>query len=415
MRVMNKQSAKRDRPLRDRIAVINMFASWANSLAAEYWIKTISGIQDIAVSEGTVIDFIDRDMFDRRIVSRMHRMYDGIIAAIPAGNAAQTLWNAVSERLPSVAVMSMPRKEPRAFVGTDDALAIRKVMSHCAEEGHRSFVYAGLDRESYAAIRKQAFLNSLPKNAAGRTVNYRHLYEKHGPYAPDRAAEALLDDIRARPVDAVVFESDFFASRFIKHADRSGLSIPRDIAVAGFNDMPERPLPVALTTIRHDGISIGRTAARMLFAQIRGNGGTGTALIEPALIIRRSSLKNSLGGESGDAFKHFVEARIREWHPYPEMIRSLPSTIGISRTQFSRRFSHVFGKSFVAYVNDVRIASAARSLAGSDEGITSIAMNTGFNNHTNFMKFFRRSYGCTPGEYRMRERTKVASKEHHNS
>lgn len=405
MHVQRTSRAKRTGTQRHRIAVINMFATWANSLATEYWVKTISGIQDIAVSGSVIVDFIDRTMLSARTTQKIVRDYAGVIAAVPNDAARQRMWQAIETRLPSVSLMSMPRVRPRAFVGTDDALAIRKIMSHLCEEGHRSFIYAGLDVESYAATRRQAFLASLPRDAEKRTFNYRHLYAAHGPYAPDRAAEELLSEIRHRPADAVIFESDFLASRFIKHAVREGISIPADVAVTGFNDVPEHPLPVALTTIRHDGVSIGRTAARMLIAQIRGSGGTGRTLIEPALIIRRSSLNNSLGDGNSDAFRYFVEARIREWHPYPEMIRSLPNTLGMSRTRFSRRFTRVFRKNLVAYVNDVRIASAARSLSGSDDGITTIAMNSGFNNHTNFMKFFRRAYGCTPSEYRARMRT----------
>ncbi|MBL8991901.1 MAG: helix-turn-helix transcriptional regulator, partial [Spirochaetia bacterium] len=76
----------------------------------------------------------------------------------------------------------------------------------------------------------------------------------------------------------------------------------------------------------------------------------------------------------------------------------------MSPAAFSKTFQRVFGTGFVAYVNDHRVVLAAQALVQSRDSVTAIAMNVGFNNHTNFMTFFRRVHGCSPSEYRMKKR-----------
>lgn len=66
-------------------------------------------------------------------------------------------------------------------------------------------------------------------------------------------------------IDVVFCGSDVIAHGVITEAQATGLSIPRDIAVMGFGDMPfAAHTHPPLTTVRIDGRSIGQQAARFI-------------------------------------------------------------------------------------------------------------------------------------------------------
>lgn len=72
-------------------------------------------------------------------------------------------------------------------------------------------------------------------------------------------------------LDAVFCGSDVIAHGVITEAQSTGLSIPRDIAVMGFGDMPfAAHTHPPLTTVRIDGCSIGQQAARFILDRVRG-------------------------------------------------------------------------------------------------------------------------------------------------
>jgi transcriptional regulator GlxA family with amidase domain len=52
------------------------------------------------------------------------------------------------------------------------------------------------------------------------------------------------------------------------------------------------------------------------------------------------------------------------------------------------------------YVNEFRLAHAARLLADTDESVANIATQSGFIARSNFYRAFQRIYGQSPIEYR---------------
>jgi DNA-binding LacI/PurR family transcriptional regulator len=69
----------------------------------------------------------------------------------------------------------------------------------------------------------------------------------------------------------------------------SGLSIPGDISVVGFDDIPEAAhFYPPLTTIRQNFTEIGRRAVSLLLAELQGTH-VDQAQITPELVVRRST------------------------------------------------------------------------------------------------------------------------------
>jgi AraC-like DNA-binding protein len=78
-------------------------------------------------------------------------------------------------------------------------------------------------------------------------------------------------------------------------------------------------------------------------------------------------------------------------------VSSLASMTSISFNRFIKKRT---GKTFVNYINDVRIGYAARWLVEKDLSISEIAFKTGFNNIANFNRSFKAIKKCTPSQYK---------------
>lgn len=80
---------------------------------------------------------------------------------------------------------------------------------------------------------------------------------------------------------------------------------------------------------------------------------------------------------------------------------------GMSSGTFSRFFARQFGKPFVVYVAEVRIANACRLLRERDSSVSDVAHEVGFHNLANFNRTFLRLKGMTPSAYRKIARAAV--------
>lgn len=74
--------------------------------------------------------------------------------------------------------------------------------------------------------------------------------------------------------------------------------------------------------------------------------------------------------------------------------------VRLSPAAFSRFFARSVGKTFVAYVGELKISAACRLLTESDRPVLEIALASGFNNLANFNRRFRTLKGVTPSVWR---------------
>jgi AraC-like DNA-binding protein len=72
----------------------------------------------------------------------------------------------------------------------------------------------------------------------------------------------------------------------------------------------------------------------------------------------------------------------------------------MSPVSFNRFIKKRTGKTFVNYLNDIRIGYAARWLVEKDLSISEIAFKSGFNNIANFNRIFKSIKNTTPSQYR---------------
>ncbi len=87
-------------------------------------------------------------------------------------------------------------------------------------------------------------------------------------------------------------------------------------------------------------------------------------------------------------------------------LASLSSVVHMNKNYFCKFFKEKTGKTPFVYLNEYRINQAAAQLLMSDAPITEIALNTGFDNMSYFIRQFKHCKGCTPSAFRSMEHPK---------
>jgi AraC-like DNA-binding protein len=95
-----------------------------------------------------------------------------------------------------------------------------------------------------------------------------------------------------------------------------------------------------------------------------------------------------------------VVSRITDHLSESHSAAELAAELGMSESRFSRFFRRATGNNFTDFVNRVRISRACQLLMDTDQQITHICYEVGFNNVANFNRRFLQSKGMTPSEFR---------------
>lgn len=99
------------------------------------------------------------------------------------------------------------------------------------------------------------------------------------------------------------------------------------------------------------------------------------------------------------AFQQLVETRFAPWH----QVAQYANRLGCSEKSLTRAALQVAGVTAKAAIAARINLEAKRLLAHSTMPVTLIGEHLGFDDPTNFVKFFKRETACTPGEFRRRQ------------
>lgn len=172
-------------------------------------------------------------------------------------------------------------------VSMDNLEAGRLATAHLLQRGRRRLALVNGNRAIYRsyAERRQGFLEAL----RGRGCPKPLMLESSGTQLADMDPIAQQLVARRHEVDGlVVAAGDLYALRLMDDLQRAGIRVPEDMAVIGFDDIPEAE-GRGLTTIMQPFDLFGERAVTMLLDMIKHGQSPGPWLVEPALIIRKTS------------------------------------------------------------------------------------------------------------------------------
>ena len=93
-----------------------------------------------------------------------------------------------------------------------------------------------------------------------------------------------------RGLTAVFVANDQMALGLLRRLHETGMEVPRDLSVVGFDDIPEAAyFTPPLTTIRQDFTELGRRCLHVLLSRIDGGTGSTRVVVAPELVVRAST------------------------------------------------------------------------------------------------------------------------------
>jgi DNA-binding LacI/PurR family transcriptional regulator len=189
----------------------------------------------------------------------------------------------VDQGVPVVVVEGDPEKAPWT-VGVDQVAGAEAGTRHLIELGHQDVVHvAGPTSWTEARARLRGYRNAM--YAAGLRPS-RHL---EGDWSARSGYEAGREIAGRDDVSAVFCANDQMALGLLLSLSEAGRSVPGDISVVGFDDIPEAAYLIPpLTTVRQDFATVGQRAIEILRAAIADDP-TPDRLISPELVIRSST------------------------------------------------------------------------------------------------------------------------------
>lgn len=81
-------------------------------------------------------------------------------------------------------------------------------------------------------------------------------------------------------------------------------------------------------------------------------------------------------------------------------VSEMAQQIHLAESSFSRYFSNRTRKTFITFVNEVRLSHACKLLSENQINISEVCFQCGFNNLSNFNRLFKKMYGISPLVYR---------------
>lgn len=136
------------------------------------------------------------------------------------------------------------------------------------QRAHRRIAFIGVPNTSPGERRLSAFRQAMSESR----LPVPDAYVKSGDFtseAGERAMEELMSLLE--PPTAVFACNDLMGLGCIMRAKAMGLSIPRDVAVVGFDDIPQASwISPKLTTVSQHPLEIGQRLAQALFERIDG-------------------------------------------------------------------------------------------------------------------------------------------------
>ena len=95
-------------------------------------------------------------------------------------------------------------------------------------------------------------------------------------------------------------------------------------------------------------------------------------------------------------------ARLESEFFLPTSLNEAARSTGLSRRRFTQLFRSITGQSWHKYLLGLRLHHARQLLSATDEMILSVALESGFDDLSNFNHVFRQAVGCSPSEFRTR-------------
>jgi len=229
----------------------------------------------------------DEDEEQRLAQMLLQRQVDGILV-VTAGTGAETIRLCRDHDVPFVAVDRRPEGAEADVVRTDSEAGAHKLGQLLVELGHRNMAaLAGPASVPTAADRVAGFRRAVVTEAG-----LPEPLVLYGSFSIESGRDMALRAMATEPRPTAVFAANNFVAIGTQHAlDELGLRVPEDVAVVGFDDLPEAMVTFPfLTVVAQPAFEIGLQSVALLLDRLANpDGPTRDVILPTRLVVRKSS------------------------------------------------------------------------------------------------------------------------------
>ena len=273
----------------------HMFGLIISDITNPFFPELVKAFEDIAVEHGQEV-LVTNTNYDpvrmEKCVRRMlQRKVDGV--AIMTSEMDERLIRSFSKRgMPMVFLDNGLPSKGACTIHVDYKAGIDRAVQHLTELGHHRIAFiSGPMRLASARTRSDAFRSSM----ATHQMPVDPMWVEEGDHRVEGGRDAMDRILAAkRRPTAVIASNDLTAIGAIGAIHESGLQVPEDFSVIGFDDIQLSAFTQPpLTTLRLPRALIATMAFEYLYRSYAGVGAvevaSASSVIQPVLVVRRST------------------------------------------------------------------------------------------------------------------------------
>ncbi len=279
------------------------------------------------------------------------------------------------------AVVHGSKDYPFAIYDIQNIKTIFQIALHWHEELEVIYVYQGplyltINNEAYIGHEGDIFI-----------VNSKEIHDMHVEDTSVRYGALLFS------LQFLLFsEKDFVTTKYLQPLCLGDISFHHHIE--------DKTLSKQIFTLITDALKLNKE--KVPAYQL----GTKALLLQIiALLFQHKVCTDNVSTEKNTTLNREILSYINERYTTSLTLGQIAEHFHMSYKYFSRYFKNTFHSTLSEYVMKLRLERTAMLLSTTELPVTEISLQTGFNNISFFIRCFKKTYGCSPLQYRHKHYT----------
>jgi LacI family transcriptional regulator len=262
-----------------------------NDLSNPFYVELAIGIEQ-ACQGAAYVPFLantsENTVRQQQVIRSMREHGAAGLVLAPAIGSSSGELNALVEGMPVVQVMRRLPGFRASVVSPENKEGARKATAHLLAAGHTRIAFVGGLRSMVVRDERLAGY-SLALREAGAPFEESLVIETMTNYSGGGAAAPHLLNLH-EPATAALCYNDVVAIGLVRAFTEAGISVGKDFAVIGFDDIEEAKyiLP-ALSSVAVNGRNLGSRAAQLLMRQLASGDFEPETVLSPTTLVIRAS------------------------------------------------------------------------------------------------------------------------------
>ncbi len=274
-----------------RARSLRVFGLIVPDILASFFTAIARGVEDVAYAHGFSVMLSNSDGDPFKEAEYLRTLRTERVAGIILGPTEKANAEARSVLRAGIPLVTIDRRIAELeldAVTTDSDAGIAAAVEHLHGHGHRAIGFIGGPLDvSTGRRREEAFFAALRRLGLATSSEW----VAQADFREDGGQQAALEMLTATNRPTALFVANEMMTLGALRAVRGvGLSMPKDLAVIGFDDTPwARLLDPPLTVVAQPAYDIGRLAAEALLRRIDDPARrVSTSLLAPQFLVRAS-------------------------------------------------------------------------------------------------------------------------------